>query len=276
MSTDQKTLYKSCRAVIDGKWSTGLELGTLGPLSHARWITLALRLNFLYLSTPNPSHEIKRLAWFVVRIYGNLWFQGKCNWKAYQAPELVFKTMKLLHALPTDEQRILTPVFERGFLYWLHPEQLLLGCLSSSDPDVRARAIARIVKIRSESSQSSELVVGRKRGRQPASDKVRVLELPDPIYTAEDFSTMINWEDSQKTEPPLLRDLSIEQIRAFQETPFTCEEPSNTQHVERFIQLIAKNGTRSTLSTLRRGICHATIESQARRSKKNTKAAFAT
>ena len=76
MSTDQKTLYHSCRAVIDGKWTTGLELGTLGPLNHARWITLALRLNFLYMSTADPSEEIQRLAWFVVTIYASLSHYG--------------------------------------------------------------------------------------------------------------------------------------------------------------------------------------------------------
>ena len=226
------------------------------------------------MSDPNPSEEITRLAWFVVRIYGALWFQAKCNWKAFQAPQLVFQTMKLVHSLPADERRIIVPVFERGFLYWCHPEQLMLGCLASSDPDIRARAIARIVKIRSDVSQSSKVVVGRKRGRKPASE-VRVLELPNPVYTADDFSTMIDWNESQLTEPPLLRDLTNEQIEAFQDTPFTCEEPSNTQHVERFIQLIAKNGTRAASATLRRGLCQATIESRNRRSKTTTKAAFA-
>ena len=274
MSTDQRTLYASCRAVIDGKWSTGLELGTLGPLNHARWITLALRLNFIYMATVDPPEEITRLAWFVVNIYGYLWFLAKSRWRAYQAPEIVFKTMKLIHALPLHEQRIICPVFERGFLYWMHPENLFLACLASNDADIRSRAIARIIQIRADASGSSSTVMGRKRGRKSAP-KVRILELPDPIYSAQDFSSMIDWDQSQKTEPPLLRDLSKGQIEAFQTTPFTCEQPSNTQHVERFIQLIAKNGTRAASSTMRRGLCHATINSRSRRSGNNSKAAFA-
>ena len=51
---------------------------------------------------------------------------------------------------------------------------------------------------------------------------------------------MIDWSKSQVTEPPVLRDLSEEDIKAFQTTPFTCIQPSNTQFVERSIQLIAK------------------------------------
>ena len=202
MSTDQTTLYRSCRAIIDGKWTASLELATLGPLNHARWITLALRLNYLYMSTPNPSEEISRLAWFVVTIYGVIWFLAKRNWKAYQAPEIVFRVMKLIHGLPLHERRILCPVFERGFLYWMHPEQLLLGCIASDDADVRSRAVARVIQIRSTRSESSKVVVGKKRGRKPA---VRVLELPNPVYSAKDFTTMIDWNESQVTEPPLLR-----------------------------------------------------------------------
>ena len=264
MSTDQRTLYRSCRAIIDGEWTAGLELATLGPLNHARWITLAVRLNYLYMSTPNPSEEIVRLAWFVVTIYSVIWFQAKRDWKAHQAPELVFRVMKLIHSLPLDERRILCPVFERGYLYWIHPEQLLLGCLASDDPDVRSRAVARIIQIRSARLESSE-VVGKKPGRKPAPT-VRVVELPNPIYSAKDFTTMIDWDTSQVTEPPVLRDLSDAEIKAFQTTPFACIQPSNTQFVERSIQLIAKNGLRSTSQTLRRGHAHATLESQARRS----------
>ena len=276
MTTDQKMLYRSCRDIIDGKWTSSLELATLGPVNHARWITLALRLNYLYMSTPNPSEEIVRLAWFVVTIYAVIWFLAKRNWKAHQAPELVFRAMKLIHRLPLHKRRILCPVFERGFLYWMHPEQLLLGCIASDDPDVRSRAVARIIQTRSVRSESSKGVVGKKRGRKPAST-VRVLELPNPIYSAKDFTSMIDWSKSQVTEPPVLRDLSEEDIKAFQTTPFTCIQPSNTQFVERSIQLIAKNGTRSASQTLRSGHAHATLESQERRSGpgSTSKAAYA-
>ena len=91
----------------------------------------------------------------------------------------------------------------------MHPEQLLLGCIASDDPDVRSWAVARIIQIRSVRSESSKGVVGKKRGRKPAST-VRVLELPNPIYFAKDFTSMIDWSKSQVTEPPVLQDLSEE------------------------------------------------------------------
>ena len=115
-------------------------------------------------------------------------------------------------------------------MFWIHPEQLFLGCLASEDPDIRLRAVARIIKLRSNKAAQPQVAVGKKRGRKP-TPTVRTLELPDPIYEAEDFSTMIDWESAQQTEPPYLRDLSNEEILSFQTTPFTCQEPSNTQHV---------------------------------------------
>ena len=181
--------------------------------------------------------------------------------------------MKKIHSLPIHERRVLTPVFERGFLYWIHLEQLTLGCLASEDPDTRSRAIARIIKLRSNQQAQPKPAIGKKRGRKP-TPTVRTLELPDPIYEANDFSTMIDWDSAQQTEPPYLRDLSNEEIQAFQTTPFTCEEPSNTQHVERAIQMIAQKGTSAASSTLRQGLSHATVLSRARRGRSTTKSAF--
>lgn len=273
MSNDQKILYQTCRAIIEGKGSASLELCSVGPLCHARWLTLAIRINLLYMSTEKPSDELARLAWFVCNVYALLWFFVKKNWRAYQGPEIAYMAMKLVNGLSVDEKRIMSPVFERGFLYWMHPEQLILGCLASSDADVRAQAVARILKIRSDASLPPKPTVGKKRKRKPAP-KVRIIELPDPIYEATHFTKMINWSKSQMTEAPLLRNMSVDEIKAFQDTPFTCAIPNNSQFVERNIQLIAKNGTRSTSHEIRQGTALATLASRERRARKTTKTAF--
>ena len=111
--------------------------------------------------------------------------------------------------------------------------------------------------IRSTTSAPPKPVNGKKRGRK-RTITVRVLQLPDPVYTATNFTNMIDWESSQMTEPPILRDLTNDQILAFQDCPSTCKEPSNSQFVERNIQMIAKQGIRAASSTLRQGLSHAT------------------
>ena len=125
MSTDQNLLYQSCKAIINGSCPPALAKRTIGPVSHARWLTLAV--NFLYMSMPVSSPAVTRMATFVITVYAKLWFKAKFTWRATEASAILFEAMKLAHKLPADERSVVCPVLERGF-FWGHPEQLLLGC----------------------------------------------------------------------------------------------------------------------------------------------------
>ena len=269
MSVDQNLLYRSCRAIMDGFCPPSLQFRALGKVSHARWLTLAIRINFLYMSCINPSEEIVHLATFVVTIYSYLWFSSKLKWRATDAPLLVFKAMKLLNSLPKDEQRIVFPTFQHGF-FWAHSKQLLLGCLGSENGDVRAQAVARILHLRH--TEATEPSTSRGKGKRVKS--IRILKMPMPIYSATHFSKMIDWTTEQICEPPYLRKFTDEEIRRFEQSPLILNVPSNSQHVERFIQLITKNGLRAASPTLRDGLCKATIQSRQLRPKVETKADF--
>ena len=230
------------------------------------------------MSMITPSPEIVRLATFVVTVYACLWFQSKLYWRAHEAPGIAFATMKLIHGLPLEEQRVLKPVFERGF-FWGHPEQLLLGCLGSADRDIRARAVARIIKAREDSVEGSKGKGGKEgkggKGGKRKDNGVRVFTLPKPVYTAKDFSTMIDWETEVVTSPPYLRKYSNSDIRKFEEDPLVIEIPSNSQHVERYIQLISKNADRKSSAKHRDGLSKATIQSRQQQPRLRTKADFA-
>ena len=65
MSTDQRLLYDASKAVIDGCCPAALAKRTIGPVSHARWLTTAVRILFLYMSTVNPTPEVIQMATFV-------------------------------------------------------------------------------------------------------------------------------------------------------------------------------------------------------------------
>ena len=264
---DQNLLYRSCRAIIDGVCPADLAKRTLGPIFHARWITLALRINFLYMSVASPSEELYRLAWFVVNIYGYLWFSAKKNWRATDAPKIAFEAMRLINGLPLNEQRILWPVYKRGFMYWAHSEQLLLACLASPDPDVRAQAVARILRLRAPEQPTQAK-------RRKRSSNVRTFELPSPVVNAPNFWSMIDWSQEQVFEPPYLRKYSDDELRAFENTPLILDVPSNSQHVERLIKLITENGTRAASPTLRDGLAKATLKSRQQRPRLRTRADF--
>ena len=68
-SQDQKLLYSACTAVISGHCSLELAARQMGPVSHSRWITLALRIIMFYMTFEDAPFEIARLANFVVKHY---------------------------------------------------------------------------------------------------------------------------------------------------------------------------------------------------------------
>ena len=94
------------------------------------------------------------------------------------------------------------------------------------------------------------------------------------------LSTEIEWSIAHQystfsfAELPYLRKFSTDEIKQFETTPLALDAPSNSQFVERFIKLIAQNGTRAASPTLRDGLCHATMRSRQRHPRMETKADF--
>ena len=272
MSSDQKTLYRSCKAIIAGSCPSALAKYTLAGVNHARWLTLAVRINFLFMATAEPSMELYRLTWFVINVYALLWFSAKKDWRVTKGACIAFKAMKMIKALPLDEFRVVAPTFERGMGYWLHSEQMFLACLGSDSEEVRSHAVARILRIRHDVASTSTSPQSAKR-KKPVS-KVRTFELPTPLYEASNFWMAIDWTKEQVTEPPYLRKYSDEQLRNFESHPLEMDIPSNSQFVERFIQVATQNGTKAGTSTLRNGLSIATLRSRRKRPNIETKSDF--
>ena len=260
--------------MIDGVCPPSLAKRKVAGICHARWLTTAIRINFLYMSMPTPSAELTRLATFVVTVYACLWFQSKLNWRATDAPKIIFNAMKLIYALPAKERNVLIPVFQRSF-YWGHQEQILPACLADPDPDIRAFGISKIIKARYDETQRKGISGGKakrgnlrgERGALKGVATVREFKIPMPIYTATHYSTMIDWDSEIVASPPCLRKFSDEDIRKFQENPLCLDVPNNAQHVERFIRLMAENATRASTAKRRDGLCKATIRNRAKRPK---------
>ena len=59
LSSDQKQLYQLARAVQDGAIRDQTASRRIGPINHARWLTLASRLLRLCVSTTAPSAELR-------------------------------------------------------------------------------------------------------------------------------------------------------------------------------------------------------------------------
>ena len=273
MSVDQRLLYRSCIAVIEGVCPVDLAKRTLGAVSHSRWLTLALRINFMYMSCPEPSAELTRLCWFVINVYALLWFSAKVRWRATEGPILTHQAAQLINNLPATEKAIVCPVFERGFSYWAHCEQVLLAMLASQDADIRSRAITKILKIR-ESASEPEQPPAKKSRKSKTTTSVRIFQVPSINCAAANFHTMIDFDREQATEPPYTMKYSNTDLRQFETHPLVLDVPNNSQFVERLIRVITENGTMAATPKLRDGLSHAKISHRQQRGKKESQADF--
>ena len=77
LSRDQTSLYKMIKAIKTGLISSDLLREKPGPMSHARWLTIAGRICRIYVATEESSDELYSLTLFIVCYYGPMWFEIK-------------------------------------------------------------------------------------------------------------------------------------------------------------------------------------------------------
>jgi hypothetical protein len=85
---------------------------------------------------------------------------------------------------------------------------------------------------------------------------------------------MIDWQQSQVTEQPILMDHSNDDILKFQESPLVLDIPSSTQFVESMIQTITRIGKHAASHEVCDGITRATFSNRSSCNKMETKADF--
>lgn len=149
LSTDQKYLYDMCNAISVGVCPVDLSLRNPGLMNHSRWLTTGNRILRLYVSTANPSDQLKELVVFIVRVYAAMWFEIKMKPSCKDGGRHVFETIKKSRYLKKDLHRVVDPVVQRNG-YFAHPENLLLSMLTDARPHIRELGVRRIMKARKE------------------------------------------------------------------------------------------------------------------------------
>ena len=97
-------------AVVSGKCFDDLSNRSQGKMSHAQWLAKANRILRLYISTSNPSNEIKLIAEYFVKVYAPVRFQIKTNPTCKDGSKNFWKLMKCSRYLPTQHKLMLDPV----------------------------------------------------------------------------------------------------------------------------------------------------------------------
>ena len=144
---------------MSGTCPTSVSKSALDGVSHARWLTLAIRILVLYMTFAIPPFPLQRLAYFIIFCYAPQWFAFRVGWRATDAPRVFFQGMKQMLKLLPEEQAKVLPVLEHN-AYWFHPENLLLSMLSDDNQAVRADAIDSLENSTPRSSYYIPVCVG--------------------------------------------------------------------------------------------------------------------
>lgn len=226
LSTDQKYLWDVCQAVLTGECSPELASRNPGNISHARWLTMANRILRLYISTVDPTSQLKTLAEFVMKVYATSWFTIKCHPRIIYASQHFFKIVQSIKYLDDELKDIVQSSLQRN-AFMAHPEHILLGMLFDPRKHIRTLASKRIEK-----------------ARQADVRDIRVFKPPQINFDAEDYIDLINWQSTEVTEPPLITDFSSEEIELIVESGSSDRKefkiPSHTQAVERVVKEVTE------------------------------------
>lgn len=109
LSTDQQYLWRIVQAVADGDCPQTLADLEVGPLNHARFLTLACRILRLYVGTASPSENLVTLATFVMKVYAPQWFAIKQYSSCSNGAKHIFSAI--------ERCRYITPLFLKPFMF---------------------------------------------------------------------------------------------------------------------------------------------------------------
>ena len=272
LSKDQLYLKRICQAVMSGQVPEDLANMAPGPLSHARWLTLANSFARKYVSTPNPSQKFREIVHAIVHFYAPSWFEIKTHPTCTDGPRNYFKMVQNARKLGKGLQKVVQKTLQRN-AYFAHPEAILLAMLADSDGVIRAQAVNTILTIRMKTDMASQsstvtlppddrgvddidddnklsddeeaaITLEPSEADAISSSTIRKYRLPKINFMAETYVDLIDWEASFLTEPPLTLEKTDAEISAFRDSPFQVPKyPCHTQAVERAIRLVSEAST---------------------------------
>lgn len=226
LSTDQKYLYQICCAIKTGTCCDTLSKKNPGKLGHARWLTTANRILRLYVSTSEPSETLIILSKYIMKVYAPMWFHIKTKPLCQYGAQHLWKSIILSREFPENIKKIIDNVI-RTNAYFAHPENILLGMITDSRSNIRELGLRRVLKSRNTEVQGN----------------LRVFKIPKINWDAKDYIDLIDWSTCVVTEPPLLRDISNEDLTTFIKEKVAIKLnkfPCHTQAVERCVKIITE------------------------------------
>lgn len=184
-----------------------------------------------------------------------MWFSIRTSIYFTDGPKLIYQSIQSSRYLSKDLHKIVDPVIERNS-FFVHPKHLMLAMAMIQDDrkHIRELGLRRILKARQ---------VDQKR------KNIRSFMTPKLNFNAQDYSELINWMDCDLSSPPLLKDISDDEIKSHIEsdsvpnwdTTFKTF-PVHTQAVERCVKLVTEASRKVCGAESRDGFVRTTLLSR--------------
>ena len=228
VSKDQRYLFNMIKAIEAGEVTETLAKKEPGTLIHSRWLTAANRILRLYVSSTSPSAELILLTDYVLQVYAPVWFHIKLQPQCYMGARHLWRMIQLSRFLPETERVVVDKCVQRN-AFFSHPENILLSMLTDDREEIRELAARRIKLARQSLVKDSA--------------EIRKFIVPSLKFDADDYHSLVNWQELPRTQPPMLKDVGDDEIENAIKSPrkWTLDDfPCHSQSVERHVKLVTE------------------------------------
>ena len=182
LSTDQSCGYRIANAIRTGVLPKDLAMLEIGPVSHSRWLTTALRFMRIWVSKHNLKGKnlknLRMIVEFCIGVYIVNWFNIKINHNWTEGPRHFLFQLQLLKGQCEEVKKIVMPTVCRSAWYG-HSECVLQAMLCSEEEQERRDAVEKILKIRGKGDENTQIGDSSVRSRKTPSINIEATTLTE-------------------------------------------------------------------------------------------------
>jgi len=222
LSGDQRILYEYSIGISSGSVREPWINWKIGPLHHARWLTLAARILGLYVRTTAPSKNLSVLVDYIQHVYCPIWFKVKRSSRLSDVPKIIHEAALYIQK---QDCQVLKEVFfqtmEKSCFVFL-PENFIYCMLTSNIPQIRSRAVKIVKSLR----------------KKPPSSLEHRKKMPPIFWTSSNWENLVDVDNFQfNVEPPCIKKLDLRNLESSHE--LIPVFPAHSQSVERAVKLVS-------------------------------------
>ncbi|BES87539.1 Hypothetical protein NTJ_00345 [Nesidiocoris tenuis] len=193
-------------------------------MAHSRWITTANRILRLYVSTKEPTPNLRLLVEFIMKVYVPSWFNIKVYPSSTNGALHLFEMIKRSSFLPQKHREVVHGVLQRN-AFFAHPENIILAMLHDRKKEIRQMGVKKILEARTAVQK----------------EEIRKFENPRLNFMASDYVNMIAWTEVLEPQSTIhFSESELTDIADSGRKLSIFDVPCHSQAVERNVRLVTE------------------------------------